>query len=223
MAINEYLPSSLVIGFFQLLNDHDIEYVLIKNVAGELPDRLCDGKDIDILVNLSDRNKFTELMKTHGFLYRVPPLGKDAGYQFGYQLPEYQFWQMRDIKQTFYIDASFKLMCKSLTPKFWVPLDEERINRQIWNHKVWDNLLRCWRIDDKILLVYLLARCIFDKKRFSPAYIATLEPLRPLLWDVEVIAMLETLFYRFTPLLQDFLQQREYGQICHAYLTFQDY
>ncbi len=217
-----YIEETVVMEFFELLNREQIRYVLIKNINDELPKRLKDGKDIDILVKLSDRKKFTEVMSQNGFLKRIQPLGKDNGYRFGYQLPEYQFWQKGGIQQTFYIDACFKLMCKSLTPRYWVPLDE-MINERIWNEKVWDDQLQCWRADEKTLLVYLLARSVFDKRTFSETYRIEIDKRKELLKDKEVQSMLQTIFYKYTKTIIQYVLESKYEIIIPNYLKYTEY
>lgn len=217
-----YIEETVVMEFFELLDREQIRYVLIKNINGELPKRLKDGKDIDILVKLSDRKKFTEVMSQNGFLKRIPPLGKDNGYRFGYQLPEYQFWQKGGIQQTFYIDACFKLMCKSLTPRYWVPLDE-MINERIWNEKVWDDQLQCWCVDEKTLLVYLLARSVFDKRTFSETYRIEIDKRKELLKDKEVQSMLQTIFYKYTKTITQYVLESKYEIIIPNYLKYTEY
>lgn len=219
---SKYIEALEVLSFFKLLNDSNINYVLIKNVGGELPYKLKDGKDVDILVKLEDRPLFMETMLKGGFLKRIPPLGREAGWKFGYQLPEYQFWQKRGIAQKFYIDCCFKLMCKSLTPNYWIPLDRS-LNESIWKNKVWDETLGCWKIDDKTLFPYLIARCVLDKKEFKSVYIKDINELLHYLDDDEVQAMLSTIFYKFTPKLTKLLKAGKYDEIVSKYISFKDY
>ena len=219
---SKYIEAPEILSFFKLLNDSNINYVLIKNVGGELPYNLKDGKDIDILVKLEDRPLFVKTMLKGGFLKRIPPLGREAGWKFGYQLPEYQFWQKRGIAQNFYIDCCFKLMCKSLTPNYWIPLDIS-INERIWKNKVWDDDLGCWRIDDKTLFPYLIARCVLDKKEFKSVYVKDINERLQYLDDDEVQAMLSTIFYRFTPMLTELLKAGRYDEIISKYISFKDY
>ena len=65
----DYINKECIYSFFQQLNRDcpAVRYVLIKNINGELPERLKDGKDIDLLVKEEDREAFAEFMHTHGF------------------------------------------------------------------------------------------------------------------------------------------------------------
>ena len=219
---SEYIDSQLIFEFFNVLNQSKVQYVLIKNIGQELPYRLKDGKDIDILVAIEDRYKLVESMLAAGFLKRIPPLGVENGYHFGYQLPEYQFWQKAGIMQTFYIDVCFKLMCKSLMPKYWIPLDGT-INKRVWEEKVWNEELKCWQIDEKTLLVYLLVRCVFDKHSFSDIYIEEIEKRKQWIYEDEIQKMLHTVFYRFTPKISEMVTMRKYDSIMENYIRFTDY
>ena len=195
---------------------------MIKNISQELPEHLPDGKDIDILVRLDERERYATIMKENRFLYRVHPLGRENGYRFCYQLPEYQFWQKKNIEETMYIDTSFTLMCKSLTPHCWVPLDSS-INERVWRCKVWNPSLHCWQLDDDTLLVYLLARCVFDKRFFSDGYCQEIEARKENLSHPVVIDMLQTVFYRFTEELVQLIRDGCYSEIIGRYTRFTDY
>lgn len=216
------LPSKYIKNFFKMMNEENIEYRLIKNIAGELPDNLKDGKDIDIIVSLSDREKFAKCMDKNNFTLITHPLGSSEGWSFGYNLPEVNKWKLKGIKQRFYIDVCFMLMCKSISPKFWVPLDKY-IQQRAWQEKEWNDVLGCWQIDQKTLTAYLLIRCIFDKQNFSDAYISEIEARKHLLDDSDVQAMLKTAFYKFTDTLIDMVYKGEYEHIVSKYITFTDY
>lgn len=220
--MNEYVDSKLVYDFFETLNRSEVRYVLIKNIGQELPHYLKDGKDIDILVSIEDRCKFAKTMLEAGFLKRIHPLGIESGYRFGYQLQECQFWQKNGIAQNFYIDVCFQLMCKSLTPNFWVPLDSA-VNRRALEEKVWNERLGCWQMDEMTLLVYLLVRCVFDKHSFSKAYIEEIEKRKQWIYEEVVQKMLLTVFYRFSGRISEMVNAGEYDSILENYVQFTDY
>lgn len=220
--MSDFIDSKHIHDFFSFMNDSGIQYMLIKNIAGELPERLLDGKDIDIIVKIEDREKFSALMGANGFLIRLHPLGTNGGWTFAYNLPEYQFWQKGGIRDTLYIDCCFKLMCKSLTPKFWVPLDET-IQRKAWSERNWNETLGCWQMGQKSLFVYILARCVFDKHVFSQAYVEEIERLKFFVDDSEVKEMLKTIFYKFTSHLIQMVKNCEYDSIVNKYITFVEY
>jgi hypothetical protein len=206
--------------FFSLMNDNDINYILIKNVADELPYSLKDGKDIDILVHPDSKSKFEEVMIKGNFDICTPPLGVENGWTFGYSLPSYQFWMKRDSSFTLYIDASFVLSCKSLIPKTWVPLNEP-INNSVWKEKVFDDKNNWWIMDDKNMLLYLLVRCIFDKKNFSDTYIKEIELRKRYMSDIE--DKLKITFYKYSSRLSKMIAEQKYENIIQDYITFDKY
>lgn|GEM_PF-971355 len=220
--VKPFIDEGLVRDFFSMLNDEKIEYALIKNISGELPLKLKNGKDIDILVKPEDKEKISFAMKNHGWLYRVHPLGREAGWTFAYGLPEYQFWQLGNIPQSFYVDACFRLMCKSLTPRTWVPLNEP-LQQKAWTEREWNDELRCWQLGEKTLFIYLFVRCVFDKRTFSPAYIAEIEKRKNLLDDDEVRNLLGQVFYKFTPRLIELARRSSFDSVIGEYIRFQDY
>ena len=224
IEIKPYIEEHYIHDFFEMLNKSAVRYVLIKNIADELPKKLKDGKDIDILVHFDDREKFSNAMRRTGWLYRVHPLGRENGWTFGYNLPECQFWQYSEkkINQTFYVDVCFKLMCKSLMPKTWIPLDE-RIQQLAWKKRKWNKELNCWQIGAKVLLVYLFIRAVFDKRLFKEEYIQEIEKYKKYLEDEEVYNLLESVFYKFTDNLILLAKNNNYNSIISRYITYQKY
>lgn len=217
----EYVKEKLILDFFSEINKTDIRYVLIKNMNQELPKRLKNGKDIDILVHQNDKELFGSFMENNNFMRQCPPLGKQNGWTFAYQLPEYDFWKKNDFSCDFFVDACFKLSCKSLTPNTWIPL-EQSIQDDIWEQRVFDAEDHWWRMDDKTLLVYLICRAIFDKKNFEP-YKHEIEMRMHYIEDVSVNEKMKKIFFSFSDKLTVLLKARRYTEIIGAYLRFVDY
>jgi hypothetical protein len=217
-----FIPRQYIDDFFNTLNEHSVNYALIKNIDNELPEKLPDGKDIDILVHPESKQQFENIMLSNNYHTHTPPLGISNGWNFGYGLPEYQFWKKEDIPCDFYIDASFALCCKSLVPKTWIPLDT-KINENVWGNKIFDRQNNFWKIDDRNLLIYLLVRCIFDKQYFSEAYIQEIEKLEKLLIDSYVHEAMEFVFFKFAPKLIDLLKDRKYVSVINEYISFKEY
>ena len=220
--MSEIVPEKDVSDFFSLLNENKIQYLLIKNIADELPSSLKSGKDIDVLVNPDDRIRFSKIMEENGYLYRIHPYGIEHGWKYAYGLEKHQFWQKKDCKAVFYIDVCFHLCVKSLTPKTWVPLDD-KINHNIWEKVEKNEKLGCPCLDEKTCFVYLFARCIFDKRIFPENYIAEIEKRKGLLEDSEIHELLSCVFYKFTPNLIQLVKAKKYSEIIQKFLSFKDY
>ena len=220
--MNKIIPEKEIRSFFALLNENKIQYLLIKNIGEELPKNLKDGKDIDILVHPDDRIKFAKLMSENGFLYRIHPFGVEQGWKFAYGLEKHQFWEKKYCDCLFYIDVSFRLCVKSLTPKTWVPLDE-KLNSSIWENQAWNEELKCPCLDEKTLFIYLFARSVFDKRNFSEKYIAEIEKRKNLLDEAEIQDLLSCIFYNFTDSLIQLAKDGRYGEIVQKFLTFKGY
>ena len=216
------IPSEVILDFFEKLSSADILYVIIKNISDELPRHLKDRKDIDILVHESYVRQFEEFMAANNFNKCTPPLGRENGWNFAYQLPEYQFWKLNEDKYTLYIDASFKLSCKSLTPKTWIPLDK-CINDDIWEKRIFDSKNHWWIMDDETILIYLLVRSIFDKREFKEGYIKGIESRKAFLKNAGVQQKLSKIFFKGTNLLIEQVTAGHYDNIISNYLSFTDY
>jgi hypothetical protein len=205
-----------------MMNESAVDYVLIKNVNNELPSGLLDGKDIDIVVAPQCKTRFERTMQNNDYRAHTNPFGKANGWNFAYGLQEYQFWKKEGIPGDLYIDASFALCCKSLTPNIWIPLDGF-INETIWKNRIFDDALNCWRMDDKNLLLYLLVRCIFDKRNFTAAYISDIEKLKHLFMDDYVRKAMNLVFFAFAPNLIDLVSRGRYESILTEHLSFSEY
>lgn len=217
-----FIPRQIIQNLFEQLNSSDIEYVLIKNISDELPEKLKDGKDIDILVHESNIKKFEKFMKTHNFKKRVHPYGRRKEWSFAYKLPEHQFWQFNDNNFTLYIDVSFKLCCRSLTPKVWIPLDN-CINEDIWKNKIFDKKNKWWILNEENLLVYLICRSVFDKKEFRLDYITEIEKRKSLLKQKSVRLKISKVFFKYTDSLILQIEDSNYENIISNYLSFKNY
>ncbi len=218
----KYVEKQLILDFFEGLNEAGIEYALIKNIDGELPEHLVDGKDIDILVKESEKEHFEEYMRTHDFCSKVPPCGRKKGWRFAYQLPEYEFWQKENVESTFYVDCSFKLCCISLTPKTWIPLDK-CINEDLWGKRVFDENNHWWILDDETTLIYLIVRAIFDKREFRTGYKNGIEERKALLENDSTKKKLSKVFFKYTDRLVTLLNEGRYEEIINDYFTFTEY
>ncbi len=216
------IEAKYVKAFFSMMNQSGIQYVLLKNVDGELPSKLKNGKDIDILVHPDDRIRFEHLMRDHSYDRQIHPLGAQNGWTFGYLLSEYLFFRKRDIDFDLYIDAGFRLCCKSFMPKIWIPLDESIAN-DVWREKIYDERNGWWMLDDRTSLIYYLVRAIFDKHEFTQGYIREIQARVALLDDAIVKAKLEKVFFKYTPYLIERVREEAYPSIMEDYVTFVQY
>lgn len=209
-----------VIGnLFQKLNENYIQYVLIKNIGEELPDKLKYGKDIDILLDFEHDDRYARCMKEMGFEDIVHPESEETGWQmlYGVHNPK-----KKKIPNSLEVDVHYELAVQSIQKRQWCPLDK-MINQRVWKCKQWDSNLNCWKLDEKTLLVYLIARCVFDKETFSEAYKDEINKRESMLDDSEVTAMLERVFFRYTPYLIREIKAQEYDTIVKKYLAFDKY
>lgn len=218
----KYIPQEVIGDFFEKITESKIPYVLIKNVSNELPDQLMDGKDIDILVHEEHIEDFEQFMIQNNFEKQIHPLGRKNGWNFAYKLPEYQFWKLKNEQFTLYIDASFKLSCKSLTPNIWIPLDH-CINEDIWINKIFDEKNHWWIMDDGTILIYLIVRSIFDKREFKQGYVDGIEERKELLKEKGVQYKLSKIFFHYTGPLIEQISKSQYDSIIENYLTFTEY
>ena len=218
----EYIPKEHIYSFFELINHAEIKYVLIKNLNNELPHKLKNGKDIDIIVHPENEGLFFEKMKTQ-YDQICHPMGTRNGWQFLYGLKEGSMWKRRNIgKADLYIDEISSLSCCSLMDKTWIPLDQE-IQKRLWQCKKWDAKNHWWITDNETRFIYLLARCVFDKKTFSEAYKIEIDNLfREINYQITRM-LLERVFFKYTDELLKQVKERDYSNILNNYLSYSQY
>ena len=205
---------------FQLLNDYKINYLLTKNIADELPDKLKLGKDIDLIVHIKDYEKFQAVLNHFGWQRIIHPHGKERGWIFMYGAHENFF--MTNPANGLIVDFYAELCTKSIERNAWLPLDKV-IQKSIWENKVWDAANQWWIMDDENMVVYLLTRSIFEKNGFSDAYVREIEKRKKFLANPTARQKLEKVFFKFTDTLIEQVNGGGYGKILLSYLTFTDY
>ena len=52
-----FIQASELKKIFKLLNEAEVNYILMRNLGNEIPSNLIIGKDIDILINRSEKTK----------------------------------------------------------------------------------------------------------------------------------------------------------------------
>lgn len=220
MKMISYIENDIIRKFFQMLNEKDIQYVLIKNIANELPNKLVKGKDIDIVVYEENKVDFENIMKKNHFFMQEHPWGKSNGWEFMYGLPEFQFWKLEN--DDLFIDVSFKLCCKSLMSQAWIPLNQD-IQERIWQEKRWDEKFNWWNMDNETRFIYYIVRCIFDKQIFSANYIEEIENEYSKI-DINVVReLLRGVFFKYTDRILFLIKQKKYDEIQQDYISFADY
>lgn len=203
--------------FFEWINNNKIEYVLIKNDEEHIPDKVLDGNDIDILVHPSDYDRYLKLIQKNG--YKVLS-GESSKYYFVYNMRKDIYAQKEDV----YIHAYDKLSCVSFTNMGLskIPLDK-KIQEFIWETKKWDSKNKWWITDDRIILLYLIVRSIFDKKKFREIYINEIEKRNSIINDTKFIELCYFVFFKFTPILLELIKNQEYDIILRKYKCFKNY
>ena len=214
-----YIDPAAVKSFFRLLESSDIDYVLIKNVGGELPNKLKKNKDIDILVKDRDEERFTSLMLSSGFEGITHPHSHRGGWCLAYGASDIASFKNNDFLT---VDVCSKLCLKSLMGNIWIPIDKY-INDRVWKNKIWDLSNGWWALDDETLLVYLVSRCVFDKGAFNQSYVEEIESRAELLHRDEVQEMLRMVFFRFKDKLIEMLADKLYDSIVESYISFNSY
>lgn len=196
--------------FFQLLHQNDIRYCVL-----ELDE---DEQMIDLFVHQDSNTRFIEIMKQNH--YKKVGTSTDE-YAFIYRLEPDIFWEAPNGSK---IHSSCQMSCVSLSnlSKCKLPLDK-RIQKSIWENRVWNEQNQCWNVCSEDYLIYILVTCIFDQKQFDQDSIRWITESGVNLKDRSLAEKLEGVFFRFTPELIHHLEENNYQNIIGDYRTFRNY
>lgn len=212
-----YEPWSIV-KVFELLNGSAIPYLLLRNTGDELPDRLELGKDIDILICHKNRKKLhCVLSKNKQRQIRHPLRNNEKLYGV------HQF-EMFEAQDQIYLDVNYEIAVRSLDRGQWVPLDQ-MIQLSAWEKSRMVDIggVSVPVLGNEDLWVTTLARCVFDKKNFSPWHCQKLSRLLPLVDLDDVEEKLRLIFFKYTDRLLDLAQKGTYQKIYDDYISFKNY
>ena len=203
--------------FFDLLNHNRMKYVLIKNDGNMIPNCVPDGNDIDILIHPSDYDRLIEIASVNGY-ERLP--GESFKYFFLYKLRPDIYLH----KEGAFFHAYEKIACTSLTNmgKSKIPLDSA-IQQYIWNNRVWNEKCQWWQANEITVLIALIVRAIFDKKKFREIYIAEITKRKDLLDEPKFEELCEYIFFKYTKRLIILLKRKKYDSILLDYQHFHEY
>ena len=99
-----------------------------------------------------------------------------------------------------------------------------QIQEDLWNNKL-KILDSPWKyqlsIEDEF--VHLITRCVFDKKEFNNGYIERIEQLKKVINSNIVLSKFEVVFFKYSKLLFEQINKKEYDKIITNYLQFKDY
>jgi hypothetical protein len=208
-----------IIKIFNLLNVSSLDYILIRNINSELPDKLKSGKDIDILVKKEQKNRFINFLKKNNYCQIPHPFKNDA---YLYGADKFIFFYNK--KNDILFDLNFQLVCRSLNAGEWIPLDQQ-IQNSIWENKkfIKNNNFSSWFLDDEDEFLMLVVRSVFDKKEFQAGYIQRIGQLYKTIDIKKVEEKMKSIFFKYTPYLLSQINDKQYKEIIDNYIKFREY
>jgi len=217
---NEYIDRKEIVEIFRRLNEGGLNYILLRNINNELPNKLKVGKDIDILVKKEDEDKFINFFYKNGYVTIDHPYKYDT---FLYGVDRFEFKYNNNNKILF--DLNFQIAVRSLDQGQWIPLDQA-IQESAWENKRFEQLsddFGYWALSYEDEFICLVARSIFDKREFQDGYIKRIDELLHLIDEKNVIGKLNRVFFKFSPYLMDYIKHGNYKTIIKNYIEFKEY
>jgi len=204
---------------FDLLNTSGLEYLLMWNIDGELPESLPEGKDVDILIRKEQETELVGFLEAHDYEEIAHPFRDDV---FLYSVDKFR--KMRHRKNNVLLDLNFQLTCRSLNAGEWIPLDQT-IQESAWENKRFqeETGFSRWTLGVEDEYVTLLARAVFTKRIFDEGYRASIDRLRNKVDERDVLQKLEKVFFKFAPYLIAQVRKGEYDTIVKNYIQFREY
>lgn len=207
-----------VLEVLRALNDSGVQWLLLRNTATMLPDRLTIGKDIDVLVRRTDVSTLIDYLKGMNFKFRSNPLDNNVRW-YGVAKP-----LMSTSPQGVLLDIASEIFVLSTHRSILIPLDKI-VQQSAWENSQIENLggLAIPTLGDEDLFVSLISRCVFDKRKFSSWHKQKLLELLAKLERGSLEEKLKLVFFKFTPHLLALVDKSDFDSILSSYITFKDY
>jgi hypothetical protein len=211
------INSAAIIKLFAEIKAHKFNVILLRNISAELPFRLKEGKDIDVLVK-PDSNFENYLLK-HDFVEVLHPLRDNV---FLYGVKPFKFFLNKN--ENILLDLHFGLSCRSLNEGEWIPLDQF-IQDSAWvNCKmINDGTMVYTALEENDEMVALVTRCIFDKRHFPEGYKHRIKQLINSCNMARLAERFELIFFKYTPNLLAHLKVQDLDSIYSDYISFREY
>ena len=208
--------NSKIVDIFSLFCEYDIEYVMLRGVSNLLPHNIDSGKDIDILVSKKDKDKVHSLL-VKNYFFNDPRLSE---YTYLYGVDRFRYY--RNIFYGINIDICFQLTCSSLNNGEIVPLDKliqnDVFKNVILNKK--DPWKRELSLENQI--VYEISYAFFNKSGDNRRLKSAFERFNPEMRK-DVYVKLETIFFKFTPIIMKHIQENNCDEVYSKYMSFKEY
>jgi len=214
----KYYDKAAILNVFNVLNHSGLPYLLLRNTNDELPFNLEYGKDIDILAQHSNSIKTNNLLIKNSFQRVKHPLRSDVRLYGVHQFNMYKS------KYSVLLDINYEIVVRSLDKGQWIPLDQA-LQISAWENKKFVDIggVNVPTLSDEDLWVCTLARCIFDKKLFSPWHQELLINMLPNINSELVKSKLNLIFFKFTDCLFEMVCRSQFDQIYDKYISFKSY
>ncbi len=216
---NNKINEEEVLDLFKLLNENLVDYIILRDVNKELPANLDCGKDIDLLINRSHKEKIITTLLKNKWEECWHPWDFGNNFIFLYAMDPFLMFKKNNI----HVDLAFQLSCRSLNNKEWFPLDKSIQESCFSNKRIIENSDLKYRLSYEDEFIHLLTRCIFDKNQFDEFYIKRLDELKNKIDLNNVIEKLEKVFFKFSYNLVDLIKKSDYKNIYWNYITFVNY
>ena len=216
--MKSFVNTEYINELFEILEEGKIEFVLLRNIDEELPDKLSVNKDIDIIVHPKDIEKLISTLTINQWNLRKHPWDFGDNFTFLYSMEPFLFFE----KNQLHLDVCFQMACRSLNKGEWFPLDEI-IQESIWIHKTTVDKPWLYVLSNEDYLIHLITRSIFDKKEFTQGYINEIEKLLPIIEMTKLLEKLEVVFFKFSTILIKMIAQKEYHKIRADYIKYSNY
>lgn len=213
-----YYEPGQILEIFEILNASQLSYLLLRNSGDELPGHLEWGKDIDVLIRHENRKKLLNVLLENGFRQVRHPRRNDVKL---YGVHQFEMFRSQD---QVLLDVNYEIAVQSIDRGQWIPLDQV-IQLSAWGNA--QNIIiggvSVPVLSNEDLWVSTLARCVFDKKKFSPWHREMLFHLLPLVDLDDIEEKLRLIFFKYTETLLNLAKKGEYQKIVDDYVSFKDY
>ena len=208
------------IKLFEKMSAGSIEFLFLRNSHQLTDEMLSRGKDIDILVNPKDKPAAHQLLRANGFF--VDPRFSVRPYLYGVD----RFRYYRSLKSNLRIDICFQLTLESTNEQREIVPLEKKFQVAAFSTAVVSGEFH-WlkQLAPGLRLLYEVSYAMFNKRGDEEMLQKCFEAYSDLS-EVEKSTLkmdLETVFFKFTPVLIQCIERGAASQLFNQYIKFRDY
>ena len=201
---------------FKKLIESRLEYIVLRGYS-DIPEQVSIENDIDLICLVIEKEKIHKIFLDLDYRYYQD--SRESNIYLYHAQPHDHFYCG---KRNLHFDIVYLLSYQSPNRGEWVSVHES-IQESMWRNKIRINRFWKYQPSPTDLVVHLICHSIFDKKEFKNKHIKEIEKNLPTIDKERYVILMELIFFKFTPHIISYIEEKNYDAIIKNYLQFKDY